>query len=124
LAVRGGGRGGARRLALRRGRVTVHVYARRGACAIRVVDVVVEGGWARGRLDRRVCTPDVRELFEAHEEAVNGGAFSVADDLERGIEALAFRVEWDGRDCPCADLQVMAGRVCFRPPRARLLAPR
>jgi hypothetical protein len=79
-----------------------------------------DGGFA-GSIDLRTMPVDLLRRFEAYEEIVNGQMFSLLDETEEEIRALALIVVFDeGREFPVEDLQIYpsVGRVSFK------LAPR
>ena len=70
-----------------------------------------------GRIDLSHTPPEVSRVFEEYENIVNGQMFSLLDDIEERIAALALRAAFDeGPEVAVEDVQVYptTGKVSFK----------
>jgi hypothetical protein len=71
----------------------------------------------RGQIDLSYTPPELIRVFKEYEDIVNGQMFSLLDDIEERIAALALRVAFDeGLEVGVEDVQVYptTGRVSFK----------
>ncbi len=79
--------------------------------------VTEEGGRYGGTIDLRETPARVRALFDEFEEVVNGQMFSLLDEVQEKIAALASKAVFaDGQEASVEDLQVYprTGEVTFK----------
>jgi hypothetical protein len=75
-----------------------------------------EGNFA-GSIDLGPMPSGHRKTFEEYEEIVNGQMFSLLDEIEEQIGALAFKIAFrEGPEVKVDDLQIFpsTGRVSFK----------
>ena len=78
-----------------------------------------------GRLDLRAMPPSLRQVFQEYEEIVNGQIFSLLDEMEERIHALALKVVLEGAgEATVEDLQLYpsTGLVSFKIPSSNAAA--
>ena len=81
--------------------------------------VTREGNLFGGQIDLSVMPTPLLRTFEEYEEIVNGQMFSLLDEIEAKIDALALAVVFeDGQRASVADVQIYPGekRVSFKAP--------
>ena len=79
-------------------------------------DVEDEGRYS-GTVDLACMPANLRQVFEEFEEIVNDQVFSLLDELEEKIAALALQVVFPGgHGAPCEDLQIYPStrRISYR----------
>jgi hypothetical protein len=91
------------------------VDAQRNVVATAQIDP--DGDRFGGAADLRHMPPDMRQLFEEFEQAVNGQMFAFLDDIEQRIRALGLRAVFaEGPELAVEDLQIYphGGRISFK----------
>jgi hypothetical protein len=84
---------------------------------VATAQVADEGAFYGGTIDLRETPPNLRALFEAFEEIVNGQMFALLDDIQERIGALSLKAVFDsGQEAYVKDLQVFpsTGDVSFK----------
>jgi hypothetical protein len=77
------------------------------AAQVAALDVQFRDDHFEGTISLDATPPQLRELFEQFEEIVENQLFSLLDDIEEKIAAIALRVVFeDGEEADVADLQV------------------